>query len=215
MLSRPKIKDAKGYCFARERRRRLDCRRKEGERKKKDLLFSSSMDFDSLWMMHKFSYQKRAIPTSGFQRHENVFLLDRNGRPPMGRRRRDESKSASPPPSSALLSSFDPIIFGIKNKIRTATMASTTICRGLSHIGRHAASRSSLMHSRTGPLVARSWFSSYPPHEVVGLPSLSPVCERFHFPCLEVLVIVYSGYLIHCFCFPRLFFPDNGSWNHR
>eukprot|EP00339_Tiarina_fusa_P009344 CAMPEP_0117085942 /NCGR_PEP_ID=MMETSP0472-20121206/60364_1 /TAXON_ID=693140 ORGANISM="Tiarina fusus, Strain LIS" /NCGR_SAMPLE_ID=MMETSP0472 /ASSEMBLY_ACC=CAM_ASM_000603 /LENGTH=469 /DNA_ID=CAMNT_0004815299 /DNA_START=151 /DNA_END=1561 /DNA_ORIENTATION=+ len=56
-------------------------------------------------------------------------------------------------------------------------MASTTICRGLSHVGRRAASRSSLMYPRMGPSIARSWFSSYPPHELVGLPSLSPTME--------------------------------------
>ena len=29
------------------------------------------------------------------------------------------------------------------------------------------------------PFLVRAWFSSYPPHEVVGLPSLSPVRLRY------------------------------------
>lgn len=55
-----------------------------------------------------------------------------------------------------------------------ATMASTTLYRGFAQAGRRVASRSFLAH-RSSPALARSWFSSYPPHEVVGLPALSPV----------------------------------------
>eukprot|EP00526_Cylindrotheca_closterium_P011321 CAMPEP_0113626286 /NCGR_PEP_ID=MMETSP0017_2-20120614/13594_1 /TAXON_ID=2856 /ORGANISM="Cylindrotheca closterium" /LENGTH=480 /DNA_ID=CAMNT_0000536461 /DNA_START=141 /DNA_END=1583 /DNA_ORIENTATION=- /assembly_acc=CAM_ASM_000147 len=60
-------------------------------------------------------------------------------------------------------------------------MASTSICRGLSQLSRVAARSSSLslQHSKraAAPLTLRSWFSSYPPHEVVGLPALSPTME--------------------------------------
>ncbi|CAJ1930454.1 unnamed protein product [Cylindrotheca closterium] len=60
-------------------------------------------------------------------------------------------------------------------------MASTSICRGLSQFSRVAARSSSLslQHSKraAAPLTLRSWFSSYPPHEVVGLPALSPTME--------------------------------------
>lgn len=51
-------------------------------------------------------------------------------------------------------------------------MASTTLYRGFAQAGRRMASRSLL-----SPAVARSWFSSYPPHEIVGLPALSPTME--------------------------------------
>lgn len=60
-------------------------------------------------------------------------------------------------------------------------MASTSISRGLSQLSRVAARSSSLslQHSKrsVAPLTLRSWFSSYPPHEVVGLPALSPTME--------------------------------------
>mmetsp|Transcript_78378 Transcript_78378/g.227470 ORF Transcript_78378/g.227470 Transcript_78378/m.227470 type:complete len:475 (-) Transcript_78378:26-1450(-) len=55
-------------------------------------------------------------------------------------------------------------------------MASTTLYRGFAQAGRRLASRSILTH-RASPAVARSWFSSYPAHEVVGLPALSPTME--------------------------------------
>jgi hypothetical protein len=54
-------------------------------------------------------------------------------------------------------------------------MASAAIYRGLSLAGQRVGRRSMLLHERPALFVARSWFSSYPPHEVVGMPSLSPV----------------------------------------
>ncbi len=53
-------------------------------------------------------------------------------------------------------------------------MASSTLYRGVAQAGRRVASRT-LLAQRSSPAIARSWFSSYPPHEVVGLPALSPV----------------------------------------
>jgi hypothetical protein len=32
----------------------------------------------------------------------------------------------------------------------------------------------------TGVGIVRRWFASYPPHEVVGMPSLSPVSVKIH-----------------------------------
>jgi len=60
-------------------------------------------------------------------------------------------------------------------------MASTIVGRGLSQLSRVAARSSSLslQHSKrvAAPFTLRSWFSTYPPHEVVGLPALSPTME--------------------------------------
>ena len=60
----------------------------------------------------------------------------------------------------------------------------SSIARGLSITGRRALLRSNNLLQRhqdkvfpaSKPFLVRAWFSSYPPHEVVGLPSLSPVC---------------------------------------
>lgn len=56
-------------------------------------------------------------------------------------------------------------------------MASTTLYRGFAQTSRRMASRSLFWPQRSPPAIARSWFSSYPPHEVVGLPALSPTME--------------------------------------
>ena len=58
--------------------------------------------------------------------------------------------------------------------VNITKMASTTLYRGFANASRRMAS-SYLVTQRASPTVARSWFSSYPPHEVVGLPALSPV----------------------------------------
>mmetsp|Transcript_44735 Transcript_44735/g.50156 ORF Transcript_44735/g.50156 Transcript_44735/m.50156 type:complete len:484 (-) Transcript_44735:250-1701(-) len=69
-------------------------------------------------------------------------------------------------------------------------MSSTIFRRGVLQLGRRridlgcqsvaATVANNVLHQRTRPAVSsvlRAWFSSYPPHEVVGLPALSPTME--------------------------------------
>ena len=42
------------------------------------------------------------------------------------------------------------------------------------------------------PTASRQWFSSYPPHHVVGLPSLSPVC-RIVLRCVFVRIDLFDS----------------------
>jgi len=69
-------------------------------------------------------------------------------------------------------------------------MSSTIFRRGVLQLGRRridlgyqsvaATAANNVLHQRTTPAVTsvlRAWFSSYPPHEVVGLPALSPTME--------------------------------------
>jgi hypothetical protein len=61
-------------------------------------------------------------------------------------------------------------------------MSSTIFRGGLLQLGRRRIANQ-VLHQRTPPPAAassvlRAWFSSYPPHEVVGLPALSPVSSQ-------------------------------------
>jgi hypothetical protein len=67
-------------------------------------------------------------------------------------------------------------------------MASTAIYRGLSLAGRRVGRRSMLLHERPAPFVARALFSSYPPHEVVGMPGLSPVRT---YTCIHTYICIH------------------------
>jgi hypothetical protein len=77
-------------------------------------------------------------------------------------------------------------------------MSSTIFRRGLLQLGRRRIDLSAATGiQRTSPPAAassvlRAWFSSYPPHEVVGLPALSPV--RFQLNIYYIYIYIYIYY---------------------
>jgi hypothetical protein len=86
-------------------------------------------------------------------------------------------------------------------------MSSSIFRRGLLQLGRRRIDLSAATGiQRTSPPAAassvlRAWFSSYPPHEVVGLPALSPVRFQLNIYYIYIYIYIYILYYQRSFIF--------------